>query len=148
MDMTNPFLAFANLDSSKFDPMSYFKNLSVPGVDVQLLVDSQRKNLEALAAANKQVFEGIQAVAKRQQEFMAQSLSEAQRAAADLGGSQGPRDLAIKQTELLKQGFDKAFANMRELAELVWQSNAQAVSTINQRVSASLDEMKAMSLKP
>ena len=147
MDMTNPFLALANLDPSKFDPMSYFKNLNMTGVDVQSLVDSQRKNLEALAAANRQVFEGMQAVAKRQQEIMAQSLSEAQRAAADLGGAQGPRELATKQTELMKQGFEKAIANMRELAELVQQSNAQAVNTVNQRVSAALDELKAMGSK-
>ena len=145
--MTNPFLAFANLDASKFDPMSYFNTFNMPGVDMQSLLDSQRKNLEALAEANRQVVEGMQAVAKRQQEIMAQSINEAQRAVADLAGKQAPRDLAMKQTEMVKQGFETAIANMRELAELVRQSNTAAVNTINQRVLAGLDEIKTMSSK-
>jgi hypothetical protein len=36
---------------------------------------------------------------------------------------------------------------MRELAEMVTKSNQEATSTINSRISASLDEMKEVVLK-
>jgi hypothetical protein len=35
---------------------------------------------------------------------------------------------------------------MRELAEMVAKSNDQAVNTINNRISSSLDELKTMAL--
>ena len=43
--------------------------------------------------------------------------------------------------------FERALGNMRELAEMVTKSNQQATSTINSRISASLDELKDVALK-
>ncbi len=57
MAETNPFAA---IDFTKF--MADFK---LPAFDVEKLMASQRKNLEAVAAANKLAAEGVQTMFQR-----------------------------------------------------------------------------------
>jgi phasin family protein len=141
---TNPLLAYTNMDFTKFDPGSLLKNASLPGLDVDALLQAQRKNLEALTKANALVVEGVQAVAKRQSEIMTQSMAEMQKAVSELGTSSDPRELATRQADMVKQAFERAIANMREVAETVQKSNLAAVDAIGQRVSSGLDELKSM----
>ncbi len=81
MSTTNPFNPFANVDFSKFD-MSKFDitkmmgDVKIPGFDVQAIMDAQRKNIEALNAANQTAVQGMQAVAQRQAEILTQAMNE------------------------------------------------------------------------
>ncbi len=142
----NPFLAFGSFDANRFDLTKAFTSLNIPGLDVQGLLEAQRKNIEALTEANRLAVEGMQAVARRESEILAQAMSEAQKAAASVQSANGPREVAAAQAELAKQAFEKAIVNMRELAEMVQKSSNDACSIINRRVSVSLDEIKAHAL--
>ena len=53
------------------------KQFNLPGVDVESLVASQKKNLEAVTSANQVAFQGLQAVAKRQAEILQEVMNEA-----------------------------------------------------------------------
>lgn len=144
----NPFAEFAKFDMSKFDVSKMLGDVKVPGVDVEALLASQRKNVEALTTANKVALEGLQAVAKRQAEILAQALAEATSVAKELAGlSSNPQELTAKQAAVAKEAFEKALANARELAELVNKSNTEAFAVINQRVNESLEELKALVVK-
>jgi phasin family protein len=122
------------------------KQYSMAGVDMDALVDSQKKNLEALTAANRIAFEGLQAIAKRQAEILQETMNETSKAVDSLAKAGSPPDIAAKQADIAKEAFERALANMRELAEMVAKSNDQAVNTINSRISSSLDELKTMAL--
>ena len=64
----NPFL-----DGNFGEFMNFGKlaeQFKVPGVDSKAFMESQRKNVEAVAAANKYALEGFQAVVQRQAEIM------------------------------------------------------------------------------
>lgn len=123
------------------------KSYNMPGADMDGLVASQKKNLEALTSANRVVIEGIQAVAKRQAEILQETMNEATKALDSLAKASSPQDIAAKQAELAKSAFERALGNMRELAEMVSKANQQASDTINTRISATLDEIKDMALK-
>jgi phasin family protein len=123
------------------------KTYNLPGVDMDSLVASQKKNLDALTSANRVAFEGLQAVAKRQAEILQETMNEASKAVDTLSKAGSPPDVAAKQAELAKDAFEKALANMRSLAEMVAKSNLEATNTINTRISATLDEIKEMALK-
>lgn len=123
------------------------KTYSLPGVDMEGLVASQKKNLEALTSANRVVIEGIQSVAKRQAEILQETMNEATKALDTLSKAASPQDIAAKQAELAKTAFERALGNMRELAEMVSKANQQAADTINTRISATLDEIKGMALQ-
>lgn len=123
------------------------KQYKLPGVDLDSLIASQKKNVEALTSANKVAFEGLQAVAKRQTEILQETMNEASKAIDVLAKAGSPQEVAAKQAELAKDAFERALANMRELAELVAKANQEATNTINTRISATLDEIKEMALK-
>ena len=137
-----------------FDPTKMVGELSnmlkqykLPGVDVDAVVASQKKNLEALTTANRTAIEGLQAVVKRQAEILQETMNEASKAVDALSKAGSPADVAAKQAELTKDAFERALGNMRELAEMVTKSNQEATSTINARISAGLDELKDVALK-
>lgn len=131
----NPFLEF---DLSKV--LSDFK---APGVDIDAIMAAQRKNIEAVTAANQLAVEGLQAILRRQAEIVRQSMEEAGSMVSDVMAAGSPEEKAAKQAELVKTAFEKALANVKELAEMVAKSNTEAADVLTKRVSESLDEVKA-----
>lgn len=138
-----------DLDPSKMvdQVTKLVQSLKVPGIDVKSLVDSQKKNIEAVTNANRAVVEGLQAVAKRQAEILQETMNEASKAIDILSKAGSPQEVAATQADLAKDAFERALANMRELADLVAAANQNAADTINARISASLDEIKELALK-
>ena len=123
------------------------KQYKLPNVDLDSVVASQKKNMEALTSANRVAFEGLQAVARRQAEILQETMNEASKAVDALAKAGSPPEIAAKQAELTKNAFERALSNMRELAELVAKSNQDATNTVNSRIAASLDEIKDYALK-
>jgi len=153
---TNPFMNFdvtkmmADFDPSKMaDEFTKFAgNYKMPAFDVESIMASQRKNIEALTAANKAAVEGMQKVSTRQAAILQETLDEATKSFADFGKSSDPSAAAAKQAELYQVAFEKALANMSELADMVTKSSSEATTVVNQRISESLEEIKALSKKP
>ena len=125
-----------------FDVTKLIGEFRVPGIDVETLVSSQRKNIEALSQANKLAFEGVQAVFKRQVEILRQALEEGASVAKDLAEAGTPQAKAVRQTELAKDAFERALSNARELSEIIAKSNTEAFELLNKRFSQILDEVK------
>ncbi|HXP97228.1 MAG TPA: phasin family protein [Telmatospirillum sp.] len=125
-----------------FDISKFIGDFKVPGLDVESLVASQRKNIEALTQANKLAFEGVQAVFKRQVEILRQTLEESSTVAKELVEVGTPQEKAIRQTELAKDAFERALSNSRELAEIIAKSNSEAFELLNKRFTQVLDEVK------
>ena len=69
---SNPFQAFdmskfvADFDPSKFTAefTKMTKDMNIPTVDVEAVVKTQQKNIEALTAANKSATESVKALAE------------------------------------------------------------------------------------
>ena len=122
-------------------------DMKLPGVDLEALMASQRKNIEALTAANTLAFEGFQAVATRQTEILRQTMEELQKMMTEVMSAGSPEDRVAKQAELAKSAFEKALSNMKEVAEMVTKSNTEATSVISNRISDSLEELKSMAGK-
>ena len=160
---TNPFAfdttkIFGEFDPAtlmgEFDPKKFmgdfqkaFSEYKIPGVDGNIILESQKKNVEALAQANKVALEGMQAVFKRQAEILGQAMEEMQATFKDLAAAGEPQDKVAQQTELVKDAIEKALSNMRELAEMAGKSNNEAFDTIHTRFTESLDEVKEQVLK-
>jgi phasin family protein len=130
----NPFLDW---DMSKLT-----EPFAVPGVDAQVLMEYQRKNIETLTAANRAAYEGAQAIARRQAEILREAASEAVKATREFSAASTPQDHFAKHAQLVKQGYEAAVANWRELAEMNVKSSATVAELINKRVSEGLDEMQ------
>lgn len=125
-----------------FDISKYLGDFKVPGMDVDTLVTSQRKNIEALTQANKLAYDGLQAVVKRQVEILRQSVDEIAQATKDIAEPGNPQDKAAKQAELAKETFERSLSNMRELSEMIAKANTEAFDLLNKRFTQSLDEVR------
>lgn len=145
-DTKNPFVDFdvtKFMDPSKFIDMSkMMADFKVPGFDVEGMLAAQRKNIEALTAANQLAVEGLQAVLRRQAEIVRQTMEEASSSMTEMLAAGTPEDKVAKQAELVKAQFEKAIANMRELSEMIAKANGEAAEVLSARVSESIEEMK------
>ncbi|MEW5726422.1 MAG: TIGR01841 family phasin, partial [Pseudomonadota bacterium] len=91
-----------------FDVTKLMGDFKVPGVDLEALVASQKKNIEALTQANKTAFEGMQALAKRQAELLRQTMEEVTAAGKQMAEPGTAQEKAAKQAEMAKNAFERA----------------------------------------
>ena len=130
-----------------FDISKFVGDFKVPGVDVETLVGSQRKNIEALTQANKLAYDGLQAVLKRQVEILRQTMDEVALVSKDIAEPGNPQEKAAKQAELAKEAFERSLSNMRELAEMIAKANNEAFELLNKRFTQNLDELRDVFVK-
>lgn len=141
-------MAKAEFPFMPFDVAKMLSEFRVPGLDVDAMLKAQRKNLDALAEANKAAAEGYQAVAKRQAEILKETMEEATAAVREAMSGGSPEANAARQAELFKAALERALGNMRELAELTAKANSEAFERVNKRMMESIDELKQMLTRP
>jgi len=122
--------------------MAEFKMPAMPDFDA--LAAAQKRNLDALTAANRIAMEGAQAVARRHMEIMQQSMGEMTAAMQAMTTMPTPQDKVARQTEMMKGTYEHAVSNMKELAELIQKSNSEALGLLNRRFAEAMDEVKQM----
>jgi phasin family protein len=128
-----------------FDFSKLFKDMKVPAMpDMEAVLAAHKRNLEALSEANRVAIEGAQAVARRHMEIMQSTMSGLSETMKDLSLSDTPANRAAKQADLLKQAYENAVSNTRELGDLIQKSNAEAMQKLNHRFSEAMTEMKAL----
>jgi phasin family protein len=129
---------FMETDFTKF-----FSEFRIPGFDIEGLIATQRRNLEAVNAANHLAIEGVQAIMRRQTEIMRSMVEESSASLRDLMASGAPEQKIAQQTEMVKGAFEKAIANLRELTEMVAKSNSEAAEILTKRIGEGLTELKS-----
>ncbi len=132
----------------EMDMMRMLTDFRMPGMpDMDALAAAQRRNLEALSAANRVALEGAQAVARRHMEIVQQSMTEMTEAMRMLTLQETPQARATRQAELLKQAYERAVQNMKEITDLIQKSSGEAVTVLNQRFAEAMEEMRTLAQK-
>lgn len=126
---------------------SLIRSLKLPGVDVDEILASQKKNVEAFTKAMHTATEGAGAVARRQAEILRTAFEQSTAMFRELTVPGDPKETVARQAELIKKTFETAVANARELAEMVEKANKEAFEVIRRRTSESLDEIRKSLLK-
>jgi phasin family protein len=128
-----------------FDISKLFSDMKIPAMpDMEAVLAAHKRNLEALAEANRVALEGAQAVARRNMEIMQATIANLSTTLQSIAVSDTPANRAAKQTDLLKEAYENAVANTRELGDLIQKSNAEALQKLNSRFSEAMTEMKAL----
>jgi phasin family protein len=128
-----------------FDVSKVFSEMKIPPLpDMEAVLAAHKRNLEALTDANRVALEGAQAVARRHMEIMQSTMSGLTSSLQNISMTDTPATRAAKQTDLLKQAYENAVANTRELGDLIQKSNAEAMQKLNTRFSEAMSEMKAL----
>lgn len=122
------------------DLRKLFDKLDLPERGRRLL-DTQRKDIEALVEANRQAYRALEALGQRQQEILRAALEAWQAGARDVIAAPRLADRAGKTLGNSQQAFSQALTDLRELAELALQSNKQVLGVLEARVKAHLHEI-------
>jgi phasin family protein len=128
-------------DAEKVKEM--FKGMKMPMVDMDAFVSAHQKNFDAMVEANKVMFAGYQAVAKRQAALVEAAIADTKDKFAALQGQPMTADQAAKNAEAVKVGFEKAVADVRELAEMAQKANTGAFEVVKARIDEAVAEFKA-----
>jgi len=124
-----------------------FGDMKLPGLDVEAVAASQRKNLEAFTQANQLAVEGAQSLARRQVEIVRQAVDEASQALREWTEAGAPEDRIAKSVELSKAAYEKGIANAKELTELATKASTDVFSVIARRFSEGFDELRLYTKK-
>lgn len=115
---------------------------------VAAILDIQLRNLGAMAQAQKAAVEGLGALARRQSEMAGATLRGALTApAAPLLGGDRRALLVERPIEAIKSALLEGAANAGVLTELAARSNAAVAGILQERVFATLDELKVALLR-
>jgi phasin family protein len=118
-----------------FDFTKMLQQFKIPGVDFSSIVERERKNIEALAEANRIAFEGWQNLVRRQSEILQDSMKRAV--------EESRNQNALKNgAELARSAFETALGNMRELAEMAAKSQRDAFEVIRKRVEENMNTLR------
>jgi phasin family protein len=131
-DAANPFGEFTKM-------LEQFK---LPGFDVPAIMEARRKDVEALVTANQAALQGMQSLAQKQAEMLRSTLGELQSLAGQFSASGGTP--SAQTAELVQQTLHKALADMQQLAQAAYQSQAESYAVIAKRVEENVQELKTL----
>jgi phasin family protein len=118
-------------------------DLGLPKVDVDKLIDSHKKNIDALTQSATVAAKGAQSVAQKQREIFEAGLNEATKLARGYQPLGKLEDNFALQTEFAKKVFEIAMKGAQESATTARQSTSEAVSIIQGRLKESLEEIRS-----
>lgn len=121
-------------------------DLGLPKLNVEELLQAQKKNLEALGQSAKVAAQGAQSVAQKQREVVEAGLREAATLAREYKPLKIQENLAL-QTEFARKMFDIAVKGAQDSASTARQSTTDAVKIIQDRMKESFEEFRA-SVRP
>jgi len=116
--------------------------LGLPKVDVDKLVDVQRKNIDALSRSAQAAGAGAKALADKQREVVEAAFRETSAMVRDFHPTGNPQEILAKQQEYAKKAFELAMQNTRDIAGLAAKAAADPAAIIQQRLRPALTELR------
>lgn len=117
-------------------------DLGLPKVDVDKLVETNRKNIDAFAQSVEVTSQSAKSAAMKQAEIVETAFREALNHVKEFKPTGNPQEMLAKQTELARKAFDATVNNTREFTELVKKSNVDALKIISDRITGSIAEIR------
>ncbi len=131
----NPFTDF---DFSKFAGEFKF-----PTLNVESIVESNRKNFAAFTTASTSTVESLKAIAQRQGDMIRAAFEDFSKHGSEVLAAATVEEKTAKQIDFAKKSYDVALANAREIGELYTKGQTEAFGVINERIAELTDEVKA-----
>jgi phasin family protein len=135
METTNPNHLFAEYTKM-------IEKFKLPGVDLSAVLESQRKDIEALAQANAAAIAGMQTLGQKQAEILQSTMAQVQSLVSQLATSGATPSSSAG--ELVQQALHKTLADMQELADTAYKAQSESFAVVSKRVSEHVDELKAL----
>jgi phasin family protein len=114
----------------------------LPGLDVAAILESRRKDLEALAEANMTALAGVQQLGQKQIDVVRSTMTELQSLVTRVK-SPGSESAAATG-EGVQKALQKAFVDMQELADAAYRAQTDCIAVVTKRFAEHAEELKAL----
>ncbi|MGV2292309.1 TIGR01841 family phasin [Trinickia sp. YCB016] len=114
----------------------------LPGLDLSAILESRRKDIEALAEANMAALAGVQQLGQKQIEIVRSTTAELQSLVTRLR-SPGSESAAATG-EGVQKTLQKAFVDMQELADAAYRAQTDSIAVVTKRFAEHVEELKAL----
>jgi phasin family protein len=122
------------------------EQLKLPGLTAAAVVEARRKDIEALAEANRITLAGAQDLMARQREMLQRAVQELRGVILNGTDAGGAATTPFQLGELVQKTLRETLGGMRDLAELTRKSQSDAFGVISERMQRNVEELRAMLL--
>ncbi len=122
---------------------NFGRNMNMPTVDIEKLMEHHRKNLEALEKSTRSFASGTTSVMEKQREILERGLQQISEIAQSYKTPEGVQDVLSKQVEFARESFEKALKDTGELAGIVKESGGDTVNIWRERVEEIVADVRA-----
>ena len=117
-----------------------FEQLKLPSVDWEAVSEWQRKDMEALAEANRQAYEGVKALVERRNEILRDTVARWQDTVQNMAGP----DAMAKQSEATQEGVQEAINQFRELYEMEAEVHRNTWQSVQNRLQENMTNLQKL----
>ena len=133
-----------NENTSYVDMLRKFgSDLGLPKVDIDMLIEGHKKNIDALSQSATVAAQGAQSMAQKQREIFEAGLQEATKLARGYQPLGKLEDNLALQTAFATKVFEIAVKGAQDSATTARQSTGEAVKIIQDRLKESFDEIRS-----
>ncbi|MDN2566762.1 TIGR01841 family phasin [Aquibium sp. A9E412] len=118
------------------------RELQLPNVEIEQIIDHHRKNLEAFEKSARAASTGASSILEKQRQILENTLREVSEMAESYRSAGSPQEIATRQSEFARRSFESTVKNASEMAELVKKSSDQSLDILRRRLRDSLQEMQ------
>lgn len=118
------------------------KELNLPSIDIERVIEHHRKNLEALQKSASATAAGASSLMARQREMLQDSLREITEMAQNYRAPGSPQEMVAKQTDFARKSFETALKNAGEVAEMVNKSGSESIEILRRRIKDAMEEIR------
>ena len=118
------------------------RELKMPKVDVDAVLDHHRKNFEALEKSARATAAGASSVLSRQREMLEESLHEIADMARNYRPSGNAQEFVGKQSDFARKSFETAVKNASEVADMMKKSGAESMDILRARIKEAMAEIR------
>jgi phasin family protein len=119
------------------------KDLKMPGMDVQAILDHHRKNFEALQKSATASASGAQSIMSKQREMLQETMREITAMAENLRSAGSPQEAMNRQVDFARRSFERAVENTSEVGEIARKSGTESVEVLRERIKDMMQEIRA-----
>ena len=123
-------------------------NFKLPSLNIQALLELQRKNAAALTNANQVVFDGLKTLAQRQGDLFKTTVDDYSKVTSAVLAGASFEDRATKQADATRHIYVSTVDRFRELSDIAVKANVTAVDILSARVTEAFDEFRALFAAP
>lgn len=117
---------------------------ALKGVAPEALVTTQRRNVEAMTSASQILADGVRTLGQRQAEIMQARMSDFAKKSETMLKVDGGKPNVTAGIEAMKEAYEQAIADSRELVEIMTKAQTDAFQVMNRCVIANLEDMKGL----